>query len=91
VQFLFKNRFVFEREPLPRLRCHNDAALKQLWILIMARPVGVVAQQMALKRRLQQRVQALDIVTIAGDLNHIVDEALLSEYKMLAHAKEIAL
>ena len=91
VQFLFKDRFILEGDPFACLRGHNDAASDQLWIFIVARPVRIVAQQMPLERRLQQCVQPLDIVTVSGDLNDIANEPLFSEYKMLAHAKKIAL
>lgn len=77
LQFLRKERRILKRKPSSRLRGHNDPALKQFGIHVVAGPVRIVAEHVAFKLRLQQRIKPLNIMAVSGDLDHVSDKSVL--------------
>lgn len=53
--------------------------------------VGAVAQKCSFERRLEQCVEADDVMSVAGDRQHEGDAALRCEDEMLACAVEVLL
>ena len=62
-----------------------DALAREFLALRFPRPVGVVAEQMSLERGLEERIESLDVVAVAGHLDDEGDPPLRSEDQVLAH------
>lgn len=67
-------------------RRHRHPLLGQLRPFAGLGPVGIVAQEMSLKRGLQQGVKSLDVVTVARKLLDKGDIAARGECQVLAYA-----
>ena len=83
-------RRVPERLVAPRTGQNRDPLSRQLLPLLRIRPVTVVRQQCATERRLQQRIQSLRVVTVAGHLHHERQTSVQGEEQVLPNADKPA-